>query len=126
LFGLVHEGLARYARKHHGAAGARFAAACLWAGAAARYAAALVTPGAAGHRRRIRYRSALKGRALLNTRSSLVGFPGPRNWANPNHSVRFGARGWHCFAPGFWEVVTGKRRRRDGAVMRSGRVAVGA
>ncbi|HKA37266.1 MAG TPA: glycosyltransferase family 2 protein [Thermoanaerobaculia bacterium] len=68
LFGLVHEGLARYARKHHGAAGARFAAACLWAGAAARYAAALVTPGAAGHRRRIRYRSALKGKALLNTR----------------------------------------------------------
>jgi hypothetical protein len=64
LFGLVHEGLARYVRKHHGPAGARFAAASLWLGAAARYAAALVTPGEAGRRRRIRYRSALRGRAL--------------------------------------------------------------
>ena len=60
LFGLLHEGLARYVRKHHGPAAARFARISLRLGAAGRYALALVTPGAAGRRRRIRYRSALR------------------------------------------------------------------
>ena len=68
LFGLVHEGLARYVRKHHGPTAARFAAACLWLGAAGRYAAALVTPGEAGRRRRVRYRSALRGKVLPGAR----------------------------------------------------------
>jgi N-acetylglucosaminyl-diphospho-decaprenol L-rhamnosyltransferase len=68
LFGLVHLGLARYVRKHHRPAAARFAAACLWLGAAARYAVALATPGEPGRRRRIRYRSALKGNAVMPAR----------------------------------------------------------
>lgn len=59
LFGRLHEGLRRYARKHHGASAARFAAASLYLGAAARYAAALLTPGEKGRRRRVRYRAAL-------------------------------------------------------------------
>ncbi|HKF43749.1 MAG TPA: glycosyltransferase family 2 protein [Thermoanaerobaculia bacterium] len=61
LFGLVHEGLRRYVLKHHGPGAARFAAACLWLGATGRYVLALVTPGEGGKRRRLRYRSALKG-----------------------------------------------------------------
>ena len=59
LFGRLHESLARYAAKHHGAAAGSFARAVLAAGAALRYAAALVTPGDAGRRRRERYRAAL-------------------------------------------------------------------
>ena len=59
LFGLLHESLARYAAKHHGATAGAFARAVLAAGAALRYAAALVTPGDAGRRRRERYRAAL-------------------------------------------------------------------
>ena len=68
LFGLVHEGLTRYVRKHHGAAAARFAAASLWLGAAGRYVLALLTPGDRGRRRRIRYRSALMGKSTAAPR----------------------------------------------------------
>jgi len=59
LFGRLHESLARYVSKHHGAAAGAFARAVLAAGAAARYAAALLTPGESGRTRRARYRSAL-------------------------------------------------------------------
>jgi GT2 family glycosyltransferase len=61
LFGRLHESLARYAAKHHGASASAFARAVLAGGAALRYAAALVTPGEAGRRRRVRYRAALAG-----------------------------------------------------------------
>ena len=45
LFGQLHASLVRYARKHHGRAGAAISGLALDAGAAARYAVALVTPG---------------------------------------------------------------------------------
>ena len=61
LFGRLHDSLARYVEKHHGAAAGAFARAVLAGGAALRYAAALVTPGEAGRRRRVRYRAALAG-----------------------------------------------------------------
>jgi len=61
LFGRLHDSLARYAAKHHGAAAGAFARAALAGGAALRYAAALVTPGETGRRRRVRYRAALAG-----------------------------------------------------------------
>ena len=61
LFGQLHDSLARYVAKHHGAAAGVFARAVLGAGAAVRYAAALATPGEAGRRRRERYRAALSG-----------------------------------------------------------------
>ncbi len=63
LFGQLHASLARYARKHHGAAAAQFVRATLAAGAALRLIAALMTPGEAGRRRRLRYRAALSGPA---------------------------------------------------------------
>jgi hypothetical protein len=63
LFGQLHASLARYARKHHGAAAARFVRATLATGAALRLIAALLTPGEAGRRRRLRYRAALSGPA---------------------------------------------------------------
>ena len=61
LFGQLHESLAGYARKHHGAFAAGLVRATLGAGAAVRYAVALATPGEAGRRRRARYRAALSG-----------------------------------------------------------------
>ena len=64
IFALVHEGLKRYVRKHHGLAAATLSAGILWLGAAARYLAALVTPGDSGRRRRLRYRSALLGKSI--------------------------------------------------------------
>ncbi len=59
LFGQLHASLVRYAAKHHGRGGARFAALALDGGAALRYAAALLTPGERGRARRLRYRAAL-------------------------------------------------------------------
>jgi len=61
LFGQLHASLARYTRKHRGAAAAALVRAMLGAGAVARYAVALVTPGETGRRRRARYRAALAG-----------------------------------------------------------------
>jgi GT2 family glycosyltransferase len=59
LFGQLHASLVRYARKHHGGAGAALSGLALDAGAAGRYVAALVTPGERGRARRARYRAAL-------------------------------------------------------------------
>ena len=62
LFGQLHAALARYVEKHHGRVPAAFARVVLGAGALGRYAAALLTPGERGRIRRLRYRSALRGR----------------------------------------------------------------
>ena len=68
LFGHLHESLARYVSKHHGASAGTVARAVLAAGAVVRYAAALVTPGDAGRTRRARYRAALSGARPPDTR----------------------------------------------------------
>ena len=68
LFGRLHESLARYVSKHHGAAAGAFARVVLAVGAAVRYAAALLTPGESGRTRRARYRSALSGAPLPDAR----------------------------------------------------------